>query len=275
MSFFGCWCLTVSLLALLCCPGSLVKAFEVNMWPEQLLVEPRGSLEINCSTSCPQPDTGGLETTLKKTLLDQQPQWKRYLVSNISQETVLHCHFTCAGAQKSKDVGVTVFYPPNQVTLTLQPTWVAMGKSFTLECRVPNVAPLENLTLTLFRDREILGTQTFQNATSDPQEAVVTLSVTARREDSNHNFSCQAELDLHSLGGTIIQKTSEPQALQIYEPIQGNQMVIIVSVISVLLFFFVMAVLFCFVFGQHWHQKRTGAYGVRAAWRRLSRTNRA
>lgn len=53
------------------------------------------------------------------------------------------------------------------------------------------------------------------------------------------------------------------------EPPPENQMVIIVPVVSVLLFLFVMSVLLCFICGQHWRQRRTGTYGVRAAWRRL------
>ncbi|XP_075418190.1 intercellular adhesion molecule 2 [Tenrec ecaudatus] len=268
------WGLPMALLALLCCPGCSEDAFQVNMWPEQLVVKPNGSLEINCSTNCLQPDKGGLETPLTKTLLARQPQWQLYLISNISADTELYCYFTCAGKQLSKGANVSVYHPPKLVMLKLQPTWVAMGRPFTMECRVPAVAPLESLTLTLLRGREPLHNQTFSRATSAPQEATATLSITAGREDDQHNFSCQAELDLRAQGGGVFRSFSEPQVLQVYEPLQDNQMVIIIAVMSVLLFLFVMSVLLCFVFGQHWRQKRTGAYQVRAAWRRLPRAYR-
>lgn len=52
-------------------------------------------------------------------------------------------------------------------------------------------------------------------------------------------------------------------------------MIIIITVVSVLLLLFVTAVLLCFAFGQHWRQKRTGTYGVQAAWKRLPRAFRA
>lgn len=52
-------------------------------------------------------------------------------------------------------------------------------------------------------------------------------------------------------------------------------MVIIVVVVSILLFLFVTSVLLCFILGQHWHRRRTGTYGVLAAWRRLPRAFRA
>ncbi|XP_037665681.1 intercellular adhesion molecule 2 [Choloepus didactylus] len=272
---FSCWGLPMALLALLCCPGSGENTFEVYVWPEQLVVEFRGSWKVNCSTSCPQPEHGGLETALTKTLLDKQPQWSQYLLSNISQDADLLCFFVCFGKQLSKKLSISVYQPPKQVILKLQPAWVAVGKSFTIECRAPAVAPLENLTLTLLRGKETLHYKTFGRATPAPREATATLSATARKEDGHSNFSCQAELDLRSRGGGIVRSASEPQVLEVYEPMQDNQLVIIVTVVSVLLFLFVTSVLLCFVFGQHWHQKRTGAYGVWAAWRRLPRACRA
>lgn len=275
MSAFCRWGLPAALLALLFCPGSGEAAFAVYASPEQLVVKHGASSEINCSTSCPQPAISGLETTMSKLLLDSQPQWKRYRVSNISADTVVYCHFTCSGEQVLRNVSVTVFHPPEPVLLKLEPAWVTVGKAFTMECRVPAVAPLENLNLTLLRGQEPLHVKTFVGATAAPQEASVTHNGTAHKEDGRHNFSCRAELDLRPRGGSIIRRTSEPQRLEIHEPVPDNQMVIIIAVVSVLLLLFVASVLLCFVFGQQWHQRRRGNYGVQAAWRRLRRSYRA
>lgn len=100
--------------------------------------------------------------------------------------------------------------------LKLKPSWVAVGRPFALECRVPAVAPLESLTLTLMHGREPLHSQTFSEAAPGPQEATATHSATARSEDSHHNFSCLAELDLRPVGGSIIRGVSEPQVLKVY-----------------------------------------------------------
>ncbi|XP_047563912.1 intercellular adhesion molecule 2 isoform X2 [Lutra lutra] len=264
MSPFGCWGLPTALLALFCCPGS-GEEFEVHMYPEQLVVEPGGSQLVNCSTSCANPKTGGLETTLTKTLNQSGPQWKQFLVSNISQDTVVHCHFTCFGSQKLKSLNVSVFYPPKQMLLKIQPTWVAVGKSFTVECHVPDVKPLESLTLTLLRGKETLCNKTFTGEKNDTQGATATHKGMAHREDGRHNFSCHARLDLRSRGGDIIHQVSEPQMLKVYEPTPDNQMVVIISVVSVLLFLFVTSILLCFILGQHWRQRRMGAYGVQDA----------
>lgn len=236
------------------------------MYPEQLVLEPGESKLINCSTSCAQPDTSGLETTLSKSLVDRGTQWNQYLVSNASQDTVVYCYFTCSGNQQLKGLNVSVFYPPKQVLMKLQPTWVAVGASFTIECWVPTVAPLESLTLTVLRGKEAMHNKTFRTtATPAPQEATVTYTAMAHKEDGRHSFSCRADLDLRSRGGHIIHSVSEPQTLKVYEPMPDNQMVVIITVVSVLLFLFVTSILLCFIFGQHWRQRRMGAYGVQGA----------
>ncbi|XP_048654111.1 intercellular adhesion molecule 2 isoform X2 [Marmota marmota marmota] len=198
-------------------PESGEAAFEVHIWPERLVVENGGSRTVNCSTSCANPDTGGLETTLEKTLLEDQPRWKSFWISNVSWDTVLFCYFTCAGEQQSKSLNVSMYQFPKQIILQLQPVWVTLGKPFTIECRVSAVKPLESLTLTLLRGKETLHSQTFSGGATDPQEARVTFNSTASKEDGLLNFSCQAELDLRSRGGDILRNISENKVLQVYD----------------------------------------------------------
>lgn len=105
--------------------------------------------------------------------------------------------------------------PPKQVLLTLSPTSVAVGTLFTIECRVPAVAPLECLTVTLLRGTEILCNQTFVGTTLSPQDAVVTHNSTAHREDGLYNFSCEAQMDLRSRGDGLVHRVSDPQRLEV------------------------------------------------------------
>nr|XP_001495363.3 intercellular adhesion molecule 2 isoform X1 [Equus caballus] len=261
MSPCGCWGLPVVLLALLCCPGSCETAFEVYVQSEVLTVESGMTWKVNCSTNCTEPEMGGLETSLTKNLLDEQAQWKQFLVSNVSQDIDLHCYFICSGEQQLKTLNIGTSYLLEQVLLKLQPTRVAVGTWFTIECRVPAVEAFESLTLILLRGKETLHRKTFEK-TPGPQEAVATYQRLAHRNDSHHNFSCRAELSLHSHSREVIFRISEPRMLDVYEPMQDNQMVIIITVVSVLLFLFVTSILLCFVLGQHWRQNRRGNYGV-------------
>lgn len=270
MSSFACWSLPVTLLTLLCCSGSGEQAFEVHVSSEKQIVEAAGSLKVNCSTSCENPQVGGLETTLSKKVLEEHPRgkWKQFLVLNISQDTSLLCHFTCAEKQHSEHLNVRVYKPPAQVTLKLQPSRVSVGEAFTIECTAEAVKPLESLTLSLLHDREILQNQTFGGAESN---ATAIFNRTALTKDSL-NLSCQAELDLRPHGG-FIRSFSKSQILEVIEH-TNNWMIIIIIVVSILLFLFVTSVLLCFILGHHWHRRRTGTYGVLAAWMRLPRSLR-
>nr|XP_048301964.1 intercellular adhesion molecule 2 [Myodes glareolus]XP_048301965.1 intercellular adhesion molecule 2 [Myodes glareolus] len=268
MSSFACRSLPVTLLTLLCCSGSGEQAFEVHVSSEKQIVEVAGSLKVNCSTSCENPQVGGLETTLSKKVLEEHPQgkWKQFLVLNVSQDTRLLCHFTCAEKQHSEHLNVRVYKPPTQVTLKLQPSQVSVGGAFTVECTAEAVKPLESLTLSLLHNGEILQNQTFGGAESN---ATAIFNRTARTNDCL-NLSCQAELDLRPHGGHIIRNTSKCQILKVIEP--PTVWLIIIIVMSTLLF--VTSVLLCFILGHHWNRKRTGTYGVLAAWMRLPRAFR-
>uniref|UniRef100_A0A8C6FUG3 Intercellular adhesion molecule 2 n=1 Tax=Moschus moschiferus TaxID=68415 RepID=A0A8C6FUG3_MOSMO len=272
MSPFGGRGTLAAFLSLLCCQGSGEKAFE---GPEHLMVGSGEFQVINCTASCTDPTTLALETALNKTLLENQVQWKLFKVYNISKDEELLCSFTCDGRQETKVFNITVFYPPKQVLLTLSPTSVAVGTLFTIECRVPAVAPLGGLTVTLLRGTKILYNQTIVGTAPSPQDAVVTHNTTAHREDAHHNFLCEAQMDLRSRGGGLVHRVSDPQRLEVKEPVPNSQMVIIIAIVVVLLLLFVTFVLLCFVFSQKWHRGRTGHYSVYATWRRLKGSHRA
>lgn len=274
MSSFACWNLSLTLLVLFCSPGS-GEAFEVYIWSEKQIVQATEAWKVNCSTTCAAPEIGGLETSTNKLMLEEDPhgKWKEFLVSNATVDTVLFCHFTCSGKQLAVSFNIRVYEPPAQVTLKLQPPRVFMGEAFTIECKVPSVKPLESLTLSLLCGRETLKNQTFGGAKTVPEEVIAIFNSTALKKDGL-NFSCQAELDLRPHGGSLYRRISEYQSLEVYEIREDNQMVIIIVVVSILLFLFVTSVLLCFILGQHWHRRRTGTYGVLAAWRRLPRALR-
>ncbi|KAM9748286.1 intercellular adhesion molecule 2-like isoform 2-T3 [Dama dama] len=198
---------------------------------------------INCTASCTDPKRLVLETALNKTVLESQAQWKLFKVYNISKDEELLCSSTCGGKQETKVFHITVFYPPKQVLLTLSPTSVAVGTLFTIECRVSAVAPLEGLTVTLLRGTDILWNQTFVGTALSPQDAVVTHNTTAHREHGLYNFSCEALMDLRSRGGGLVHRVSDPQRLEVKEPMPSNQLVTIITILVVLLLLLVTFVL--------------------------------
>nr|XP_012602961.1 intercellular adhesion molecule 5 [Microcebus murinus]XP_012602962.1 intercellular adhesion molecule 5 [Microcebus murinus] len=213
MLLFDVWALMV----LIPCPGATEELFEVSVWPNQALVEYGQSLVVNCSTTCPEPGPSGIETFLKKTQVGKGPQWKEFLLEDVTKNSVLQCFFSCAGIQKDISLGITVYEPPKEVILELQPAWVAVDEAFTVTCHVPSVAPLENLTLTLLQGNQELYRKNFVSLAVTSQRAEVTISVRAQRENDGGNFSCRAELDLSSQGGSLFQGSSLIKVLRIFE----------------------------------------------------------
>nr|XP_020730871.1 intercellular adhesion molecule 5 isoform X1 [Odocoileus virginianus texanus]XP_020730872.1 intercellular adhesion molecule 5 isoform X1 [Odocoileus virginianus texanus]XP_020730873.1 intercellular adhesion molecule 5 isoform X1 [Odocoileus virginianus texanus]XP_020730874.1 intercellular adhesion molecule 5 isoform X1 [Odocoileus virginianus texanus] len=213
MLLFGVW----ALLALIHYPGAAEERFEVSVWPDQALVKYGQSLMVNCSTSCPDPGPGGIETLLKKTQVGNGPQWKEFLLEDVTQNSILLCFFSCAGIQKDINLAITVYQPPEQVIVELQPAWVAVDEAFTVTCHVPSVTPLENLTLILLQNNQELHRKNFRSLAMASQRAEVTINVKAQREDDRCNFSCHAELDLNSHGGGLFHSNSALQVLRIFE----------------------------------------------------------
>ncbi|KAB0402616.1 hypothetical protein E2I00_009657, partial [Balaenoptera physalus] len=170
--------------------------FEVSVWPHQALVKYGQSLRVNCSTTCPDPGPSGIETLLKKTQVGKGPQWKEFLLEDIAQNSILQCFFSCAGIQKDISLGITVYQPPEQVIMELQPEWVAVDEAFTVTCHVPK-----------------LHRKNFRSLAVASQRAKVTISVKAQREDDRCNFSCHAELNLSSHGGGLFCSSSAIKVL--------------------------------------------------------------
>ncbi|XP_038180502.1 intercellular adhesion molecule 5 [Arvicola amphibius] len=219
MILLGVW----TLLALIPCPGTTEELFEVSVWPNQALVEFGQSLTVNCSTTCPDPGPSGIETFFRKSQLGKGPQWKEFVLEDVTESSVLHCFFSCAGVQKDTALRITMYQPPEQVILDLQPEWVAMDEAFTVKCHVPSVAPLQSLTLTLLQDDRELHRKDFMGFSVASQRAEVTVNVRAQRENDRSNFSCHAELDLSLHGGGLLHGRSATKELRIFEFSQSPQ----------------------------------------------------
>lgn len=113
-------------------PGSSEKAPS-----KQEAVKLGDSYKINCTSDCPNPLIKGLETLLDKKVLQEQAQWTEYLVSNISQDSVLYCYSTCSGKQTKKAVIVNVFRECH----TLGPSSLGQSPSLLNGCKAAITAP--------------------------------------------------------------------------------------------------------------------------------------
>ncbi|XP_060109227.1 intercellular adhesion molecule 5-like [Heteronotia binoei] len=188
----------------------------VSAWPENPVVEFGKSLTLNCSTNCQSVTSGGLETSLEKEDTGEGPTWKAFRLVNVNNwDSAPSCYFDCSDAPDMKPhrVNLTVYRAPTLVKLDPVPE-MEVGKNYTLTCRVSNVAPMRNVSVTFLKGEEELHTQTFEkHAAREAGDVAANHTITAGRQDNGEEISCRAALDLRP-EGPLFETTSHNQSLK-------------------------------------------------------------
>ncbi|XP_076977968.1 intercellular adhesion molecule 5 [Tamandua tetradactyla] len=193
------------------------EPFWADLQPRVALVERGGSLWLNCSTNCPRPERGGLETSLRRNGTQRGLRWlARQLVDIREPEIQPVCFFRCARRTLQARGLIRTFQRPDRVELVPLPAWQPVGENFTLSCRVPGAGPRASLTLTLMRGAQELIRRSFAGEPPRARGAVLTATVLARKEDHGANFSCRAQLDLRPQGLGLFENSSTPRLLRTF-----------------------------------------------------------
>ncbi|KAL2764326.1 intercellular adhesion molecule 1 precursor, partial [Daubentonia madagascariensis] len=184
---------------------------QTSVFPLEAILPQGDSVQVNCSSSCDEQATLGLETDLAKTEVARGNNWKVYELSNVRKDSTLICFSTCHDHQTIASTSLTVYWFPDQVELAPLPPWQPVGENLTLRCQVAGGAPRSRLTVVLLRGEKEL---TRQLAVGEPAE--VTATVLAGRSDHGVNFSCRTELDLRPLKLGLFENTSAPHWLRTF-----------------------------------------------------------
>ncbi|XP_077185883.1 intercellular adhesion molecule 5 isoform X2 [Paroedura picta] len=206
------WCFLLPL------AGVAQPLFDVWVWPGEAVVEHGGSFWLNCSTSCPEADArGGLATSLIGERRDNGSNWAAFQLVNVTEwAPALECSFRCGGETKAVPANLTVYRLPELVELDPVPV-VEAGENYTLTCRVSNVAPIRNLSVTFLKGGKNVHTQTFEEHSSpEAGDVEVGHTVTARRIERGEEISCRAALDLRP-EGPLSEKISVNQTLNVVD----------------------------------------------------------
>nr|XP_054509479.1 LOW QUALITY PROTEIN: intercellular adhesion molecule 5-like [Agelaius phoeniceus] len=191
--------------------------FTVAAWPRVAVVAFGGSVTVNCSRSaCPGDNaTLGLEAALPATPGPGGLRWQSFRLHNVSRWSPgpVTCSGRCGAAEANASAGVLVYQLPERVELEPVPA-AAVGDSRNLTCRVREVAPLQNLTVTLRRGAETLRTESFGHAEGSASVAVSHL-LTVTRGDHGQDVTCHAELSLRP-HGPLFARAAVPVTLSVF-----------------------------------------------------------
>ncbi|XP_070597574.1 intercellular adhesion molecule 5 [Erythrolamprus reginae] len=205
--------------------GAEQHMFDVIIWPENPVVEHGGSLWLNCSTSCQEADArGGLETSLMKEKKDNGSHWAAFQLVNITEwASATECSFSCYGEHKSVQANIMVYQIPEHVAMEPLPI-MEMGKVYNLTCQVSNAAPIHLLTVTVYKGREQLHVETFENHSAPgASEVLVTFPITAHRDYHMEEVTCHVALDLRPQG-QLLEKTSFSEVLKVFDFLADPQL---------------------------------------------------
>ncbi|KAM9494413.1 vascular cell adhesion protein 1-like isoform 1-T1 [Clarias gariepinus] len=177
--------------------------------PASLLVEYGHPAEVNCSILS-KPVTGyklGWESKSSQpdTESEKSLTWRVDSLTNWEEPVGLRCYFTTGTGQCERNVNLTIYKRPDNVTLSsVSDEWIA-GHQTELMCEIENVGPGHKLSVHWYRaDLKQNNTFTLFKETSLSDlvnemknvNATVKLNITARREDEGVQYKCAAVLNL-------------------------------------------------------------------------------
>nr|XP_035975506.1 intercellular adhesion molecule 1 isoform X2 [Halichoerus grypus] len=201
--------------ALLALIGALLPGLggaQTSVHPPEAIIPRGGSVQVNCSTSCDQSSTLGLETQLTKKEVAHGVNWKVFELSDVQEDSHPICFANCH-KQTMASMSLTVYWFPERVELLPLPRWQPVGENLTLRCQVAGGAPRDSLFVVLLRGEEELSRHP---ASGEPAEVEVTVPVLAGRDDHLANFSCRTDLDLRPRGLGLFQNISAPRQLRTF-----------------------------------------------------------
>ncbi|XP_020939443.1 intercellular adhesion molecule 5 isoform X4 [Sus scrofa] len=118
------------------------EPFWADLQPRVALVERGGSLWLNCSTNCPRPERGGLETSLRRNGTQRGLRWlARQLVDIREPETQPVCFFRCARRTLQARGLIRTFPLPPDPPLLAAPRLLEVGSGRLVSCAMDGLFP--------------------------------------------------------------------------------------------------------------------------------------
>ncbi|XP_071588606.1 intercellular adhesion molecule 5 [Heliangelus exortis] len=210
---------------LLALAGAARGTWSVVAWPRVAVVAFGGSVAINCSlVACPVANgTLGLETPLEVAPGATGTHWRIFRLLNVTRwdPPPVTCWGHCGDEGDKGDnrdkatAGVIVYKLPAGVVLEPVAA-VAVGDTWNLTCHVLEVAPVSNLTVTLRRGTETLGTGRWQPGdTQGSANVTFGRPLTASPGDNGQDVTCHAELSLGHTGRSS-PRAAVPVTLEVF-----------------------------------------------------------
>lgn len=187
-------------------PSETKASFWVRISPKFMAEPPGSSVWLNCSSSCPLPESFSLRTGLQRGQNISGPSWVSFQLLDVrAWSSNVHCFVTCAGVTRGATARINTYKRPHSVIL--EPP-VLEGSNYTLRCHVTHVFPVAFLVVSLRSGGRVIYSESLERF-KGPNLANVTLTYEfpARPRDFWQPVRCHARL---SLDGLVVSSRSAP-----------------------------------------------------------------
>ncbi|KAM4584715.1 vascular cell adhesion protein 1-like [Odontesthes bonariensis] len=165
----------------------------------------------------------GLEKPVGTSSKDSETKLSWHVDNLTEWNLSLLCYFTVNNVQCISELPVTVYQPPQEVSISFVNHTGPMseGGRYTLQCDVLNVAPIQKVTVTFYRGQTALGHLQSSNTNKKLVNESFTLSFNASKEDDGAEFWCETKLELGAEGPQPppVVKSGHLTATVYYEPV--------------------------------------------------------
>lgn len=222
--FFVCSCLVLSK------AQTVSSACPFVMTPSSVVVQYGDPFAVDCNSTTKEKEGMGWESSYKGTgLIDaDHVQLKIEKVDRWSIESQCYMNLN-NGDQCSENLPITVYKMPDSVYIEPPKTNQPMEehKDYQFQCDVVNVAPVNNVTVTWYKNDKTIETRFLSSETEKKplnQSSLYTLR--AQMLDNGSKLRCEAKFDFGLTGPNLPPVKSPPVDLQVlYQPFfEGSKM---------------------------------------------------
>nr|XP_040047446.1 hemicentin-1-like [Gasterosteus aculeatus aculeatus] len=175
---------------------------ELILNPPEVLGEYGDTVTVNCSSA----DSDNFEMYGMVGNTQWQPEYENSVTWNVTLSdwnVTAECVKQLNNTSCRKELKIRIYQNPEEVVVGPTKNASALeGTQYQLQCDVLNVAPVQHLTVSWYRDGETIRTDNFThlNATKGLASESSTLTATFSRAENGAQFHCGAHLDFGEHG---------------------------------------------------------------------------
>uniref|UniRef100_A0A3Q0RFJ6 Ig-like domain-containing protein n=1 Tax=Amphilophus citrinellus TaxID=61819 RepID=A0A3Q0RFJ6_AMPCI len=176
----------------------------IELSPSSVAVRYGDPVSVNCSTTVSHHGIGW-EASYGGTGAEEVNQLSWTLENLTEWDISPSCFINPADSEQCmENLKIVVYTFPEKIQISSSNGsngQMTEGKEYDIICEIPNIAPVQNLTVKWYKGDRIIKSDTFENTTfKHSVNASPRLSFKPSRQDSGARFRCEAQMDLRPVG---------------------------------------------------------------------------